>query len=547
MWSAHRPDDPLLGSPMGRRQPAGRGVQRFGNGRRFFHVEVRSDQTVSCWGANWAGQAEPPDGEFSTVSAGWAHTCGIRTDQTVTCWGNNDDGQADQPDGHFVAISAGNVHSCGIRTNQAVVCWGYRQTSAPREDFVSIDAGGYHTCGIRTDQTMVCWGENWTGQVDPPEGRFREVAAGSNHSCGLRTDGSIICWGANSSGESDPPEGAFTSVVTGDAYSCGLDVNEAITCWGRTLVVLSPAEVNRFIPPTWADPQVCRPPGTTGTTAGFPLPRWAAPSVGTPKVAMLFVDFPDASATHTTQQEAALGLSYMKKYLKTVSYGKFEPQFVPLHRWLRVEYNYAHYLEESVLGAPTLGGGVIAEAVRLADPEFDFTDFDAVMVVMPGSHFNGGLGGGRVTTDEGTIWNTTRVNNFPFDKPGEPDQWGPIGAHELVHNLGLADLYPYDANRHKSPYPPAGVWVETQFGLMSLDAFFHASEDDPRLAYRVLFSQRPKANRLHPTSTSSRDAGGGVAGNSAGSNHTKSTVSPNWKRKPPSPSARFLFPVTKEQ
>ena len=26
----------------------------------------------------------------------------------------------------------------------------------------------------------------------------------------------------------------------------------------------------------------------------------------------------------------------------------------------------------------------------LADPEFDFTDFDAVMVVMPSSHFSGG-------------------------------------------------------------------------------------------------------------------------------------------------------------
>ncbi len=217
---------------------------------------------------------------------------------------------------------------------------------------------------------------------------------------------------------------------------------------------------------------------------------------------MLFVDFPDASATHTTQQEAALGLSYMKKYLKTVSYGKFEPQFVPLHRWLRAEYNYAHYLEESVLGALSVGGGIVTEAARLADPEFDFTDFDAVMVVMPSSHFGGGTAGGTVTTEEGTIWNTTRINGFPHKEPREPQQWGSTGAHELVHNLGLADLYPYDGNRHKAPYRPAGVWVETQFGLMGLDAFSHASEDDPRLAYRVLFPngqrQTGYTQRLEP-------------------------------------------------
>ena len=167
-------------------------------------------------------------------------------------------------------------------------------------------------------------------------------------------------------------------------------------------------------------PNLCRPKGTTGTTAGFPLPRSAAPSVGTVRVAVLFVDFPDASATHTTQQEAALGLPYMKKYLETVSYRKLNPQFVPLHRWLRAEHNYAHYLEESVVGLSMLGRPVAAAAVRLADPEFDFTDFDAVMVVMPSSHFSGGTAGGRVTTDEGTIWNTSRVNSRPADEPTEP-------------------------------------------------------------------------------------------------------------------------------
>ena len=44
---------------------------------------------------------------------------------------------------------------------------------------------------------------------------------------------------------------------------------------------------------------LCRPLGVSGTTAGFPLPRWAAPSTGTLRVAVLFMDFPDAPASPT--------------------------------------------------------------------------------------------------------------------------------------------------------------------------------------------------------------------------------------------------------
>ena len=67
--------------------------------------------------------------------------------------------------------------------------------------------------------------------------------------------------------------------------------------------------------PTAPDPSMCRPPGTPYTTAGFPLPPEAAPSIGTMRVAVLFIDFPDAQADQRTQDEAALGLPYAEAYL----------------------------------------------------------------------------------------------------------------------------------------------------------------------------------------------------------------------------------------
>ena len=69
-------------------------------------------------------KADAPSGPFTSVTAGGLHSCGIRTDNTVTCWGNNGAGQADAPSGAFTSVTAGSSHSCGIRTDNTVTCWG---------------------------------------------------------------------------------------------------------------------------------------------------------------------------------------------------------------------------------------------------------------------------------------------------------------------------------------------------------------------------------------------------------------------------------------
>src|SRR5207249_9831732 len=61
----------------------------------------------------YLGQATPPMGTFTQVSAGAWHTCGLRPDGTVACWGNNTQGQATPPAGTFTQVSAGGVGSGG--------------------------------------------------------------------------------------------------------------------------------------------------------------------------------------------------------------------------------------------------------------------------------------------------------------------------------------------------------------------------------------------------------------------------------------------------
>ena len=227
----------------------------------------------------------------------------------------------------------------------------------------------------------------------------------------------------------------------------------------------------------------CRPRGRTGTTAGFPLPDWV-PSTGTVRIGVLFMDFSDAQAAHSTQDEAAFGLPRAEEYLEAASYGSIDVEFMPLHRWLRAERPSTSYSGPTAI--EDLSGlvvGASTHAVALADDEIDFSMLDMVMAVFPSSHFGGGNALGDATAD-GVDISTTRVNTFPHEEPRAPGDWGFVAAHEIAHNLGLLDMYPYDAERHQLPdLPEDSVWALVDMGLMGLRAQFRMSSSDERLQH----------------------------------------------------------------
>ena len=74
------------------------------------------------------------------------------------------------PDSQFTEVSAGGVHTCGINTDGFIECWGeplYDQLDAPEGQFSGLSAGGLHTCGLGTDGSVHCWGGKTYGQVYP--------------------------------------------------------------------------------------------------------------------------------------------------------------------------------------------------------------------------------------------------------------------------------------------------------------------------------------------------------------------------------------------
>ncbi|MDE0135117.1 MAG: cell wall-binding repeat-containing protein [Acidimicrobiaceae bacterium] len=239
----------------------------------------------------------------------------------------------------------------------------------------------------------------------------------------------------------------------------------------------------------------CRPRGLDSFTAGFPLPDWAPSAHGTLRIAVLFLDFPDAQAAFSTEEEASRGnLAWAEQYLESVSYGKLDVEFVPLHRWLRAEQALSTYYSEDQGFAGSFST-LSARSVALADGDIDFSTFDMAVTVLPSNHFiAAGLAGGTAAADDDTVKTLLLNTQRRTEAQGEGYfRWGYTLPHEILHNLGLLDLYPYDGSLHTRPQAPSGhVWVAVQWGAMRLDVWYLAPQGDPlrRQVYRYPDSRR---------------------------------------------------------
>jgi hypothetical protein len=87
----------------------------------------------------------------------------VRTDGAVVCWGW--DLLTNAPSGAFTSVSAGYHHSCAVRVDGSVACWPaeyvdiFPGTAAPKGVFTSVSATVDYTCGLRPGGKAECWGD----------------------------------------------------------------------------------------------------------------------------------------------------------------------------------------------------------------------------------------------------------------------------------------------------------------------------------------------------------------------------------------------------
>ena len=225
---------------------------------------------------------------FASVSPGLSHTCGLGVDGSAYCWGSNGDGRlGDGGTGYlglsprpvaggvnFTSVSAGYYHTCGVTVTGDAYCWGQNDSGqlgdgsttdrltpvlvAGGLSFNSVSAAIDHTCGVTATGDAYCWGQNDYGQLGdgstawsaPPvrvesSGSFGSVSAGKYHTCGVTATGDAYCWGQNDSGQLGHGSTTdrlapvlvadgltFGSISAGRASTCGLALGGMGYCWG---------------------------------------------------------------------------------------------------------------------------------------------------------------------------------------------------------------------------------------------------------------------------------------------------------------------------
>jgi alpha-tubulin suppressor-like RCC1 family protein len=178
---------------------------------------------------------------FSTLVAGWNHTCGLTSSGNAFCWGLNSQGQLGDGStldrlvptlvrGSVRSLVAGSAHTCGT-SNGTVLCWGWNaygqlgdgstedkaqpgQVQGLPGRATELAAGAVHTCALVEGGDAFCWGQNVSGQLGDGtnenrarpvpvvgEHRFVDLDAGGALTCATTADGARYCWGLNSSGQ----------------------------------------------------------------------------------------------------------------------------------------------------------------------------------------------------------------------------------------------------------------------------------------------------------------------------------------------------------
>jgi len=227
-------------------------------------------------------------------------------------------------------------------------------------------------------------------------------------------------------------------------------------------------------------------PGSTAilTHSGFPFSSDLVASTGTYRAAALFVDFNDRPNTESTQDAfAAAWQPEAAEFFEEQSQGRIDIQVTPVQQWLRMSRDFAQY---SLGINGTSSTDIVSEAVALADPLFDFTDFDSVWIFFEKTaERNGGEAWLTahpphfVNAEDGAVSfnNALILGTYNFGPATSAfDQFDGFLAHEILHTMGLPDLYNWERTTDVGPpeswrfvgnFDPMGVFLGFAGGTLS--------------------------------------------------------------------------------
>jgi len=260
--------------------------------RTFTQISSGSDNTCAigsdgkpyCWGKGSTGKLGNgatdklipiavnltgiPGTQFTQISTGTNHTCGLTTEGKIFCWGQNNEGQLGN------GTNVASTVPVEIDTNIV----GLNDPGTVDNEFIgfkSVHVGHSHTCALYGNNKIYCWGYGLYGQlgsnstlsqprpqavVEPGGGfiAFKELAVGDYHTCALSTDHKAYCWGWGSLGRlgngttdnkyaptlvdtslnadiTSRTQEHFEKITLGADHTCMSTIGNSLYCWGSGL------------------------------------------------------------------------------------------------------------------------------------------------------------------------------------------------------------------------------------------------------------------------------------------------------------------------
>jgi M6 family metalloprotease-like protein len=192
------------------------------------------------------------------------------------------------------------------------------------------------------------------------------------------------------------------------------------------------------------------------TNAVLPL----RPAGGRVHAVMLFVDFPDLRTSEATSIQYDRLVPRAQHWFDEVSYGRLKLDVTPLTHWVRMPHRLNHYrLDDGI--SWNEHHDYIADAIRAANADVDFSQYQVVYVVAPNN-----IGIERSPAFQAYPGSGIRVDGTEirygatfFDDTRDDARYAAnVLIHETGHDLGLPDLYDVPDPKFWSLFRFAGGW-----------------------------------------------------------------------------------------
>jgi hypothetical protein len=134
--------------------------------------------------------------QWTIISAGYQHACGVAKNGSLFCWGDNSAGQ----------VAGYGEFKWGFPANRGPFGWDPPKDYS--EGWETINAGFFYNCGMLKNKTSLCWGQNSDNQAnitdafyhgygyyqsDRPWSRMTVSVGWQTTTCALKGT-NLVCW-----------------------------------------------------------------------------------------------------------------------------------------------------------------------------------------------------------------------------------------------------------------------------------------------------------------------------------------------------------------